>query len=719
MPAWRARFASTEARALANRIRDYAAGSDDGTLVDGQPDEAKVLAYWSNAILYGMEGDTAVARKAIDMALGYMQSLTASYSADGLAVSRSMNFSIEGAAFVYDWCNALLTDPERALLRQEVLRVAANTEYGWPPRRHEYFLGSHYCEEKHPTMLAWGIAVYDDDPSVFEAMYDDLIDGFAPVRNFHYAGHKHHQGNAYGASRFCAEVLSTLYAEKLDAAPPYDSNQARVPYYDIYTMMPDGYTLPEGDDWLFRFPPQRVGLSIPYLALARIGQDGYLEDFARRHDHGQDFALYRFFNEDPDLEAQSIDDLPLTRYFGSPFGAMVARTGWDLRGGAASAVASARMTIKEYFFGNHDHLDAGHFSLYYKGTLALDSGHYDRYSSPQHLNYNQRTIAHNTILVLDPKEPRLRQYRGGPELARDGGQMWIGGTAGSPNDLQRLLQVGKRATILAHDLGPDETTPHFSYLKGDIGPAYAAPAPYAAKVQRALRSFVFLNLTDADHPAALIVYDVVRSADPAFAKTWLLHTSAEPQVRGNVTTAVRDDGQYNGKLVNHTLLPDSGNFTIAKVGGPGADFWVDGQNYPPEDAVRCRDAGAWRIELSPIARASEDRFLNVLQVADAWRGPEVPGPEPLEVRRVDAALMVGVAIANSVVLFSRSGDPIDQPISFDAPAGVGPTLDILITDLAAGTWQISYPGGTSSCNVLKDEGTCTVSGPPGTYRLTR
>ena len=720
LPALRARFAAPRNAETVAWVSRMAARDDDGTLPDGQPDELKSYVYFTKAVLYGLEGDEAVGRAAIEMAFDTFGSLTVTYDEDGLFASRGINSALMHAAFVYDWCHDLFESAdERDRFRSEALRVATQTEYGWPlTQRAEYFVGSHYCEETHPTLLALGIAFFDEDPSVFDVVGPHLTERFAPVRNFTYGGSRHHQGSGYGLSRFVWEVYSALFAARLDMPPPYVADQGLVPYEDLYTRMPDGYPLVEGDDWLYLFPPWRVGALVP-LAMAAMYRDGYLLDLAERYDTGRGDRLTMFLVADEELEPKPIEELPLSRYFGSPFGTLVARTDWDFQGGVTSGVAAARMHLEEYHFGNHDHLDAGHFSLYYKGTLAIDSGHYagGGYGGDHHRNYNQRSVAHNTILVLDPEEPRMRSYRGGPELARDGGQMWVHGSPGSPVDLPRLLQKYKRSEILAHGIGPDPDVPRFSYLKGDIAGAYAAPAPYPPKVERAERSFVFINLMDEDHPAALVVYDVVRAADASFQKRWLLHGVAEPEVAGGVTTWLRTEGGFNGKLVHHTLLPAEDNRILTSVGGAGKEFWVEGQNHPPSPGRLSPEAGAWRIELSPVEPAVEDRFLNVLQVGDATRDGG-PGPAPLPVGLIDEPQVVGAAIGSNIVLFSRSGDLIDVSFSFRAPTGGDSSLDLLVTDLAPGTWRVTAPGGRSSTyDITTTAQSCWLTGPAGEYQL--
>jgi hypothetical protein len=56
------------------------------------------------------------------------------------------------------------------------------------------------------------------------------------------------------------------------------------------------------------------------------------------------------------------------------------------------------------FRGGHQQADNGHFSIWYQGYLAVDSGYYDGWGSSHHMNYARRTIAHNTLTVTMPGE---------------------------------------------------------------------------------------------------------------------------------------------------------------------------------------------------------------------------------------------------------------------------------------------------------------------------
>lgn len=143
-------------------------------------------------------------------------------------------------------------------------------------------------------------------------------------------------------------------------------------------------------------------------------------------------VIYLLFN-DPDLTAQQDKaNLPLTRYFGSPNGMMIARTGWDVNAAAPaqSGDVVAMMKIGERWGANHHHLDAGNFQLYYKGILASESGFYESYGSYHDQNYNKASIAHNVLTIYDPNE-KFNAYNGKdnkgnavsfPNGVNDGGQ---------------------------------------------------------------------------------------------------------------------------------------------------------------------------------------------------------------------------------------------------------------------------------------------------------
>ena len=64
----------------------------------------------------------------------------------------------------------------------------------------------------------------------------------------------------------------------------------------------------------------------------------------------------------------------------------------------------AEMKIGERYSGNHDHLDAGTFQLYFRGLMTGEYGAQDSYNSEFDQNYYKRTVAHNALTIYDSSE---------------------------------------------------------------------------------------------------------------------------------------------------------------------------------------------------------------------------------------------------------------------------------------------------------------------------
>jgi heparin/heparan-sulfate lyase len=228
---------------------------------------------------------------------------------------------------------------------------------------------------------------------------------------------------------------------------------------------------------------------------------------------------------------------------------------------------------------------------------------------------------------------------------------------------------------------------------------------------------VFLNLNNETHPAALIVFDHVVSADPSFRKYWLLHSIEEPQTAATGFTVSRTKDGDTGKLHCNVLLPVEDDVNIEKVGGPGKDCWVFGENYPNAATTRpdpCNERGEWRVEVTPKVPAKENVFLNVMQMTDNSQ-------KELPVARIDAEEMVGAVIADRVVLFSRDGKPLKGGVKFEIPSSSPEKVKVLVTDLIPGTWQI-WKDGKMFIPLLpagSEDGALYFEAAPGSYELRR
>ena len=302
------------------------------------------------------------------------------------------------------------------------------------------------------------------------------------------------------------------------------------------------------------------------------------------------------------------------------------------------------------------------------------------------------------MLVYNPNESFKIS---GSVVSNDGGQRIA---ALGPANLTSLMSTTQKfGDVLANDFGPSALTPEYSYLKGDI------TAAYTDKVKNHQRAFVFLNTNNSTVPAVLIVHDYVVSSNATFKKTWLLHCVQEPTFNGNVTTLVRNEKGYNGKLVNTTLLPLSSNTRLTKIGGAGNEFTVGGVNYPQSisNSNNSWDGAIWRVELSPVTASQTDVFLNVMQVTDADNNTLLP------VESVETTRMTGAMIGDRMVLFSKNGSLENLPINLK----INGSVKVLITDLEKGNWEVTGP--QSTCILKNENNLIYFQATEGNYMITK
>ena len=648
-----------------------------------------------DALRVVLNGDPELGRRTVATALEMMQQAEFPRRQD---ITRPIGRMMVAGAVVYDWCYELLTDAQKDGLIEQLIRLGKQLECGYPPTRQGAVTGHGSEWMVMRDLLSAGIAVYDEFPQMYVLTATRLFREHIPARNFWYKGHAFHQGSAYAETRCSSEMYPLWIFDRMGAGNVYDPSQQFVPYLWIYMRRPDGRLLRAGDGEGYR-------AYLRSLLNASYYGDGYvLSDYLKRPGiHGMN-KLYELLWRDPDLVPLPISDLPLSRYFGSPFGWMVARTSWD------DSAVLCEMKVNVYNFTNHQHLDAGAFQLYFKGPLAMDTGLYNGssggYSSPHNGNYYKRTIAHNCMLVYDPEESFIHTKFWG-QTRNDGGQRqpneWR-----EPKVLEDLLTKDYRTgEVEGHWFGPDRQAPAYTYLKGDITQAYSD------KVCEMKRACVFMNLDGDDVLAVLVVFDRAVSSNPEFKKSWLLHTQEEPQVTGSETLVRLTERNWQGRMLNTTLLPVEENSEIVTVGGPGKEFWVAGENFPNEPRMELEDfgLGGWRIELSPRESSACDLFLNVMQVMDT--GCDAPMP----VEKVEDAQVVGMVLGDRVVLFAKSGQRANQSVCFSHQGA--DDFKYLVTDLAAGTWQVWCDGRIvrPAVEVSEEAGILYFEGPAGEYEL--
>ena len=651
-----------------------------------------------DAIRYIVSGDRVLGMSTIDSTLALLRRTELPDIGDAARVTGRMMVT---GAIVYDWLYPLLTPAVKQSFIVELIRLAKTLECDYPPTRQGSVTGHSSESFVMRDMLSAGIAIYNEYPEMYEVAAARIFREHLPARNWFYNGHAYHQGDSYGPHRFHWDTYPLFIFDRMGVKNIYNREMQYVPYLWIYTARPDGQRLRAGDTFSHSAPPGRPwGTYLGGILVASYYNDPILYDqWLRTGGSDGNEDIFELLWRDTKLQRGSVESLPVTKYFGSPFGWMVARTGWDKNS------VIAEMKINEYNFNNHQHMDAGSFQLYYKGILATESGLYSgtsgAYGSPHSMNYYWRTIAHNTLLIYDPGE----KFSTNTAWGNDGGQR-LPNRRNEPRNLNVLLAPAngyRTGDIIASDFGPDLREPEYSYLKGDITKAYSS------KVKEVKRTFTFLNLKNDKVPAVFIVFDKVISSDPTFRKYWLLHSIDEPAVKGKEVTVTRTSSGDNGRLINTTLLPE--NAEITPVGGPGKEFWVFGKNWENEQRTQRENTyerAAWRIEISPKVPSTEDYFLNVMQVSDA------DSDEKLKVQKIEGNKVIGVSISNRIVLFSSISEKLDGSFSFSV--GAEGSHKILVTDLSPGTWQVLKDNKVvSTSKVTPESGTLYFEGGQGEY----
>jgi len=624
-------------------------------------------------------------------------------------LSRASGVMLMTGAIIYDWCYYLMSAQEKQQYIDEFVRIAGTMECRYPPKRTEPIAGHGSEWMILRDMLSCGIAVYDEYPDMYNYVIEMLTEDYFDARNYFYAGHNYHQGTSYTNVRMTADLISAWILKTMGYASVYSEDQRQVLYDMIYRRRPDNLLLPAGD-----VNPAKRGnvphYTQPAMLAASLYSDPYLAyEYERRPTGVENHCLIlELLWRDFDLRAKKPDDLPLTHYSGTPFGSMIARTGWDENS------VIAEMKINEHFVGNHQHQDGGSFQIYYKGPLAIDSGTYQGtsggYNSPHCKNYFKRTIAHNSLLIYDPDELFDTHNYGGegqtPYARNDGGQRLPGDGWNTCRSFKSLLSdeytVGK---VLGQEIGVN-----YSYLKGDITKAYSS------KVSDVRRSFVFIDTQDSIIPAMMVIYDNIVSANPEFKKYYLLHSIEKPTLGAGKKIpyfeVARTKDNDSGMLRDYVLMPDKKNLEMEAVGGPGKEFDVFGENFPNDRNDPANERGAWRVQLSPKSASAQDNFLNVIQVADN------DCYQFNDVRRIDCEKVVGAEAGKFIVFFSRNLGTLDS--SFEIKIDGRKNCTVLLTDLSAGRWQVKSSGREiCTAEVSAESGTLNFEAAGGTFTVSK
>lgn len=574
-------------------------------------DHAKMISL---SLVCAIENDKALGQQAVRLALKYV---------DGPIRVGHVTFGADLAlcAIVYDLCHESWTDAERKRFHEYVNKTVDANVHSETSVFHNAWYG----------YKNWGIglacyAAYHENPraaAILKTLEEDARTRASTALEL--AGDGGGWAEGYYIHYFLYEWLffceAARHCEGLDyyaLAPKFFNQRAVASMFEMYPGIGEYGTrrpVPMGDGGGRVYGGDRDKA----LAARRILVNHFRDDPAHQAVHafnettprsgGGAHAYKDFLWRDRTVKKGDLAGFKLSHVSPGP-GYVYARSSWNDDATYFFFKCGKRFTA-------HQHLDNAHFVIYKQAELAGDGGHYDGFGTPHDVNYHMRTIAHNTVLVLDPGE-KWPAIRAGAVTGNDGGQSHdFPHHNGAVLDPQQWAK--QRAAHDIADLLACEDRGAYLYTAGDATRSYSPK-----KLDYFTRQIVFLR------PGTFVIFDRVKAKDPAFKKTWLLQAMQKPT--GQAPNLTITNGK--GRLFVQTLLPENPQVRLAA----GDELYsYGGKSYPP-----ARDTGAapqCRIEVSPAKPAATDYFLHVLTATDA--GVDSAPQATARVKGAEVAVTVG------------------------------------------------------------------------------
>ena len=550
---------------------------------------------WANAALdLALCGRILHKPDAVQTAVRYLVALVDDHEAIGdgkggiKSVERNDGYSIRNrgflAAIAYDWLYDALSPAQRKHVADRF--DAFCTWYTTDGYKHDDPIANHYMGYFGACAMG-GVALDGDDPrgakmrkKARHMWQAEIIPAYRKV-----AGGDFPEGWQYAripgaAMALYADAETRATGKRIDAELPWLRESVT---FQAHALHPDGLHTWDNADWSKKpatpFPQQL------YAAAIALGDDAwgkqalFLARLARRP-NDPNWNWLQAVADDP---ARRGDDprKGATSYLARGTGTVFARTDWK-----PDAVWVAMNSSPA--FGDHQHLDQGHFEIVRGGDrLIIDPGDYDSYS----------TQSHNSILVDDAKE----NLRWPPNQ----------GVWGKDVSITRFEEAGRSVSATA------------SFGAAYNPDSYPEDHPQRS-VMRAERELVVSRtpLTGATGASARVVlYDRMTVHKPTYGVTWAAHASVTPQLTaasggtgGTGATARITLGKSSAVVT--TLLPAGAMPVLRKEPTLKSDEMFT-KNDPAEGI------DSTRIEMASPKGATERRFLHVIAVGGAGDRPPV------------------------------------------------------------------------------------------------
>jgi len=534
---------------------------------------------------------------------------------------------LESLSYFYDWCyDWLVANGHDVEVRDRVkvyywssTLTRASSGFGDNVREADFH---NYTSKNEVGIDTAGLALFGDDPLgstmlnegagyLWEGIQVKPVTGVSDSYEFNVKksndvladGAMNWEGPTYwrsGAIRFYRgiEAYDTATGRANNIWGSQFPTAARGALYKMYTMLPNGSTASFGDASAGGPFAGRDNFGIvilndrfpdPHMVWMMNNDVGSNWDSG---DGGFTGLLWKllFWPYVNGPGSHDLTDLPTSARFGTD---VIVRTGWGAN--------DTYLTYSGSLRGNtHRHEDAGNISLFNQDYLVLQNPYTDA-NSATYWQYNRRTIAGNTLTVLDPNDCWMNNqatcglWNGSSKLGNDGGQLVSWRAFNPPFASSEFSQSrawsgsvytdptwsATYAAVMPNGFPTFASGSGYEHIRHDLTPFYSTsytgsghnPTLKVAASGGAVREIIHFQPTVGTlNP--IVMFDRVTSTNAAFKKSWLLHTVNAPTVNGSVpaagdsTTSAASVTQIDngaGRLFVNHLLPASPN--VRTVGG--------------------------------------------------------------------------------------------------------------------------------------------------------
>lgn len=656
--------------------------------------------------------------EAIAMMLNYMKSLDLKWINSDQC--REFGLIIYTAACVYDWCYGLLDEKTKFLftsaVEHKMLRGntedtvhstygGIKTEMGFPPSRQGAVSGHGSEFQLQRDYLSYAIAIYDEIPSWWEFIGYRFFSEYVPTRRMYYATGMYPQGmSCYAPWRYLGDLYGAWLIMGLTGKSPYSYDMARVVHSFAANETVDKGMFPSGDA---NRTSMHTMTAFSGVLTAHLYEDATSLAIAKWLEYGYSTFTYGVANVTPtefficvsggvEPIRDHHDGLDKILYHDGYLGQLITRNSWEKDAAVTFAKIGQRTT------SNHDHQDAGHFQIYYKGLLTTDEGVYSGYGTPQWAYFHQGSVGHNCLLVENPALIDTEPSYDESKRLTNAFRYWYCGGQIRPHTEARdytewLDGSFERAELRGVRWGfeDDGDTPKYSYISGELTKSYPKDT-----VDFVSRSMLTAYTKNPEIPMLFFVCDRITAKSPDFKKTFVLQAPADaPTVDGKTVTLTAG----GGKLTLTSLL---GGDRIEAIGGsPETNAMIRGNQ-----CMEVKTPYWGRVEISPSLGSKSDTLLQVMYVSDRDSNAALT---PMLVKS-KCGDFVGASAGGVTALFSTEKQFQKTKLCFDAPEG-----QVYVAGLTSGKWTVAVDGKPlCQRRVRVEEGILEFTAPGGEITLT-